>query len=416
MPVDRQRVLNRSLGAVNNQNACGRGRRPLKEKELRIALVCFGGISLAIYMHGISKEILKLVRASRALHSIADRAVRSDASFLDMVDRDDPEYDTDAIYFELLRDIGRTLELRVIVDIVAGASAGGINGTMLARALSHDLPTGRLRNLWLDHADVSELLASEARARATSKLVLKPVVWAARATGLPKSIKDQEVRRKQPAVRAVVRFKPPLSGPRMAELTAKASLRWASRAARRRPCCRRASGSICSSPSPIITVISASSRFTILRSSTSASTGMSCGFIISAGPTARSTATSSWKMRPVSHSPRARHRRFPAPFRRRKSAKSTISSLGKSAAWPHRADFIARNFEIPASPRIIDPTSACFLDGSVLNNRPFREAVSAIRSRPAYRQVDRLLSSISTPILPRRPIRRFARFRASFRR
>jgi hypothetical protein len=41
----------------------------VREKELRIALVCFGGVSLAIYMHGISKEILKLVRASGALHA-----------------------------------------------------------------------------------------------------------------------------------------------------------------------------------------------------------------------------------------------------------------------------------------------------------------------------------------------------------
>ena len=40
----------------------------MREKELRIALVCFGGVSLAIYMHGISKEILKLVRGSAALH------------------------------------------------------------------------------------------------------------------------------------------------------------------------------------------------------------------------------------------------------------------------------------------------------------------------------------------------------------
>ena len=32
----------------------------LRERELRIALVCFGGASLAIYMHGITKEILKL--------------------------------------------------------------------------------------------------------------------------------------------------------------------------------------------------------------------------------------------------------------------------------------------------------------------------------------------------------------------
>ena len=109
-----------------------KGRRVLREKELRIALVCFGGISLAIYMHGISKEILKLVRASRALHAIADRSRRAQTKFFDCVDGSDPEHDaehdTEAVYFELLREIGRSLELRVIVDIIAGASAGGING------------------------------------------------------------------------------------------------------------------------------------------------------------------------------------------------------------------------------------------------------------------------------------------------
>src|SRR5215210_9443884 len=111
----------------------------MKEKELRIALVCFGGVSLAVYMHGISKEILKLVRASSALHRISDRSHRAGASFFDHVDKADSEYDTEEFYFELLRDIGRTVDLRVVVDVIAGASAGGIVGTMLARALSHDL-------------------------------------------------------------------------------------------------------------------------------------------------------------------------------------------------------------------------------------------------------------------------------------
>ena len=92
----------------------------MREKELRIALVCFGGISLAVYMHGISKEVLKLVRASRALHAIGDRARRRNAAFFDAFDRSDPEYDTEGIYFELLRDIGGTVELRVIVDVVQG--------------------------------------------------------------------------------------------------------------------------------------------------------------------------------------------------------------------------------------------------------------------------------------------------------
>src|SRR5215468_11512042 len=129
-----------------------------------MALVCFGGISLAVYMHGITKEILKLVRASSALHAIADRSQRAKSSFFDRIDRNDPEYDTEDVYFELLREIGRTVEMRAIVDIIAGASAGGINGTMLARALSHDLPMRPIRDLWLNNADVTVLLSPDTRA------------------------------------------------------------------------------------------------------------------------------------------------------------------------------------------------------------------------------------------------------------
>jgi hypothetical protein len=70
---------------------------PLKEKELRMALVCCGGVSLAIYMHGISAEILKLVRASGALHSITDRTRRSAATYVDVVDRNESEFDTESI-------------------------------------------------------------------------------------------------------------------------------------------------------------------------------------------------------------------------------------------------------------------------------------------------------------------------------
>src|SRR5262245_49826211 len=124
-------------------------------------------------MHGISKELLKLIRASRALHAIADRAQRRTASFFDAFDASDFEYDTEDVYFELLREVGRTIELRVIVDVIAGASAGGINGTMLARAICHDLPMGALRDLWLDNADVTVLLASEARAGKWSKWFIK---------------------------------------------------------------------------------------------------------------------------------------------------------------------------------------------------------------------------------------------------
>ena len=60
----------------------------------------------------------------------------------------------------------------------------------------------------------------------------------------------------------------------------------------------------------------------------------------------------------------------------------------KNIEWPTRADFIERNFSCYASSNI-DPVTVCFIDGSILNNRPFREAISAIGDHPAYREVDR---------------------------
>ena len=69
-----------------------------------------GGISLAVYMHGITKEIWRLARASRAYHAGQTPHVRS----------------TEHIYCGLLREIEdeADIRLRVLPDIIAGASAG----------------------------------------------------------------------------------------------------------------------------------------------------------------------------------------------------------------------------------------------------------------------------------------------------
>ena len=45
-------------------------------RELRLALVCYGGVSLAIYMHGVTKELERLVAASTA-YEREQRASRS---------------------------------------------------------------------------------------------------------------------------------------------------------------------------------------------------------------------------------------------------------------------------------------------------------------------------------------------------
>ena len=366
----------------------------MREKELRIALVCFGGISLAVYMHGISKEILKLVRASRALHAIADRSRRAQTEFFDCVDGSDPahdaEHDTEAVYFELLREIGRNLELRVIVDIIAGASAGGINGTMLARALSHDLPMEALRELWLKNADVDVLLSAEARARRWSKWFLQPLFWVAGATGRFQTITDLEVRQKLSLFVRSRWFRPPLDGRVMAGLMYDAVTSMGTAKDRKRSLLP--SGHLLDlfvtltdyygyqelvqiHDPPLIHELNHHHvlHFTYRRHSNG---DVESDFELDNAPglafAARATSS------------------FPGAFPPARIVEMDEVVAQRQGRWPRRAEFIAKEF--PAHLRAeIDPATASFLDGSVLNNRPFLQAIAAIHGRPAYREVDRRL-------------------------
>ncbi len=362
----------------------------MKEKELRIALVCFGGVSLAIYMHGISKEVLKLIRASAALHAIEDRTARLSAAFSDIVPVQGPEYDTEAVYFELLREIGRDVDLRVIVDIVAGASAGGINGTMLARALSHDLPIDGLRDLWLDKGDVAILLAPEARAGRMSKMALRPLLWAAATTGLMPSIKDPEVRRNLSLFMRSRWFKPPLDGPCMAGLMYDAINAMGAP--------KNTGASLLPSNQRLDLYVTLTDyygqqhlvqihdppliherehrhvlHFEYRRSQGGATDS---DFDLANGPALAfaARATSS----------------FPGVFPPARIAEMDQVVAERGGSWPQRRRFLERNFRryLEANQ---DPTYASFIDGSVLNNRPFREAISAIHGRSAYRQAERRL-------------------------
>jgi patatin-related protein len=362
----------------------------LREKELRIALVCFGGVSLAVYIHGICKEILKLLRASSALHRITDRAQRANASFFDQADPNDPEYDTEADYFELLRQIGRKLELRVIVDIIAGASAGGINASMLARALCHDLPTLPLRDLWLDNADVTVLLAPEARAGKWSKWILKPFIWGAAVTGMFDAVRDQEVRQKISLFLRSRWFKPPFHGLGMAGLMYDAAI------------------AMGAPKTPTASLLPSGQGFDLFVTLTDyhgyrelvrihdppliyelehrhvlhfkyrrrAGGDVESDFDLDNAPALAfaARATSS----------------FPGAFPPAQIVEMDELVASRGATWPRREEFILKNFERHLRADI-DPATATFIDGAVLNNRPFREAISAIYNRSAYREVDRRL-------------------------
>lgn len=117
---------------------------PGRPRELRLGLVCYGGSSLAIYMHGVTKEIHRLVKASVLRAAGETPSTRSEQEYVKLLDG--LVASTDGV------------DLRVIVDVVAGTSAGGINGIYLAKALAGNRSQEALRQLWFERGDMNELL------------------------------------------------------------------------------------------------------------------------------------------------------------------------------------------------------------------------------------------------------------------
>lgn len=136
-------------------------------REVRLALVCYGGSSLAIYIHGNTKEIYRLVQASKALQQ--DAIANGGAMQRAVAAGERPQAgevggkltgSTRSWYDLLLQkweNDPQKVRTRVVVDIIAGTSAGGINGVILAKALAHDLPVDELTRLWLDKASMAKL-------------------------------------------------------------------------------------------------------------------------------------------------------------------------------------------------------------------------------------------------------------------
>jgi patatin-related protein len=117
-------------------------------RELRIGLVCYGGVSLAIYMHGVTKELHKLVSASRAFDDDVPNPFRPD--------------DTRHAYYLALEDLARDGQrVSVSIDVIAGTSAGGINGVCLAKVIAGNGTQEALKSLWINEADFTTLLRAK---------------------------------------------------------------------------------------------------------------------------------------------------------------------------------------------------------------------------------------------------------------
>lgn len=100
-----------------------RTERSARSREFRFGLVMYGGVSLAIYINGVAHELFRAVRGRGT--------------------------------YRLLKAL---TDSEIVVDILSGTSAGGINGILLAYALANDCEFGCTDKLWREHADVGALL------------------------------------------------------------------------------------------------------------------------------------------------------------------------------------------------------------------------------------------------------------------
>ena len=115
------------------------------DREIRFAVVMYGGVSLAVYMNGIAQELLHMVRATAPAHG--------DPMNLQFRFRPEELTGTERVY----RELAGKLRARFVVDIISGTSAGGINGIFLAKALAHERGLDELRRLWVDEGDIGKL-------------------------------------------------------------------------------------------------------------------------------------------------------------------------------------------------------------------------------------------------------------------
>lgn len=112
-------------------------------REVRLGVVLYGGVSLAVYIAGVARELYELVSAT------ADGAQPAPGS-------------TGELYRQIARPAdpaGGGVPTRYVIDVISGSSAGGINGIVLAKALVTGAGVASLGPLWRDMADIATLLA-----------------------------------------------------------------------------------------------------------------------------------------------------------------------------------------------------------------------------------------------------------------
>lgn len=342
----------------------------MADKELRLALVCYGGISLAVYMHGITKEIWHLARASRAHR-----------------DGDASETGSEAIYHQLLAEIEAAtgVRLRVMTDIVAGASAGGINGVFLAQAVATGQSLDPLTDLWLQTADVEALLdPDQAPSSKLTKFWALPIAWmASGGNGVEETVEHgarAEVRAKLEKFVRSRWFEPPFGGKQLLNMMLDAFDAMAAA-----PCGPR----LLPDGQPLdlfVTVTDFRGHPERLKlNSPPEVVETEHRLVFSFTDHGQSDAQFA-HVAELAFAARATSS-FPGAF-----PPATVGELDsvladRGVAWPGREAFLEHALPRQYAANAVD--KAALIDGSVLANAPFRPAIDALRERPARRQIDR---------------------------
>jgi patatin-related protein len=341
-----------------------------QDKELRLALVCYGGISLAVYMHGITKEVWRLARASRAAR--------------------DGEVCTGSlgVYCAMLDEIRETsgINLRILVDILSGASAGGINAVFLAQAIATGQSLDPLTDLWMKHADVEALLEPrQGPSHRFAKIWAVPLAWmiANRSKTIDETVEHsarEEVRSKLERFVRSRWFEPPFGGKRLLGTILDAFDAMAAAPADKR---------LLPEGQPLdlfVTVTDFHGHPEQLRLNTPPAVIENEHRLVFAFSDHGSTETPFAQSVELAFAARATSS-FPGAF-----PPCGIDEVDETVAerkidWPGRDAFLERM--LPHQWADNRAENAVLIDGSVLANAPFRPAIDALRERPARRQVDR---------------------------
>src|SRR5690348_5477024 len=105
--------------------------------EHKLALVMNGGVSLAVWMGGVACEIDNVRRASNGIPP-----------------RDGATSEEKTVHYLWASAVQR-IGVRVTVDVIAGTSAGGLNGVLLAAAIARGASLADLKQLWLKSGQMS---------------------------------------------------------------------------------------------------------------------------------------------------------------------------------------------------------------------------------------------------------------------